>query len=167
MTKQTLGSIVADLSTKAPDSTDPIEIQREMQRDYMRNLQEAVDRGYQKYPGDFFIHVELKAEKLLANTFRHYFIDRVTCPTPNYDQSVFRYNRADGKIEYIWTIPDRETCAHLKMHALEVVPEERELLSFVLKFDDGTLFRMCKKFNGEKLETPELIKKDLTFSLSN
>ena len=167
MTKPTLGSIVSDLSQKQSDSRDPIELQRAMQEDYLKNLMEAVDRGYNKYKGDFFIHVELKAEKILANTFRHYFIDRQTCPTPNYDQSVYRYDRTKGQIEYIWSIPDRETSHTLIENALIVVPEERELLSFCLKFADGTLFKMCKKFNGEKLETPELEKKDLTFSVSN
>ena len=158
MTKQTLGSIVTDLSQKKSDSHDPIEIQRAVYKDYMKNLTTAVDRGYKKYPGDFFIHVETKAEPLLPNTFRNYFIDKLACPTPNYDQSVFRYNREAGQIEYIWTIPDRETCHHLLEHAHEVAKEERELLGFVVKFNNGSLYRLMKKLNGEKLDTPELIK---------
>ena len=101
---------------------------------------------------------ETKCEPLLPNTYRNYFIDRQTCPTPNYDQAVYRYNRKKEQIEYIWSIPDRETCHHLRINAMHVVPRERELLSFVLKFADGTLFKLCKKLNGEKLETPELIK---------
>lgn len=158
MTKQTLGSIVTDLSQKTTEKISIIDQQREMQKDYMKDLMQAIDRGYSKYPGDFFVHVETKAERLLANTYRNYFIDRLTCPTPNYDQSVFRYNRTQGEIEYIWTIPDRESSYHLVQNALEVSPEEKELLSFILKFADGTLFRLCKKLNGEKLDTPELIK---------
>lgn len=157
--RRNLGAIVSDLSQKSTDKISIIEQQAAMQQDYMKNLTEAVDRGYKKYDKDFFIHVETKAEKLLPNTFRNYFIDRLSCPTPNYDQSVFRYNRQSGQIEYLWTIPDRETCFHLKEHTLEVVPAEQALLSLILKFDDGTLFRMMKKYNGEKLETPE-IKKD-------
>ncbi len=157
MEKPTLGSIVTDLSQKAPESTDPIEIQRAMQETYMKDLLDAVDRGYKKYNGDFFIHVETKAERLLTNTFRNYFIDRFTCPTPNYDQSVFRYNRRLGQVEYIWTIPDRETCHHLKENVLIVAKEEKQLLEFVLMFDSGELFRLCKKFNKEELETPKLI----------
>ncbi len=156
---KTIGSVVSDLSQKQTEKTSIVEQQTAMQEDYMKNLTLAVDRGYKKYDGDFFIHVETKAEKLLPNTFRNYFIDRLTCPTPNYDQSVFRYNRKSGQIEYLWTIPDRETCFHLKDHALEVVAAEQGLLSFVLKFDDGTLFKMMKKYNGEKLESIE-IKKD-------
>lgn len=158
MTKRTLGAIVNDLSQKSPDSRDPIEIQRELQKDYMKNLLEAVDRGYKKYPSNFFIHVETKAEPLLPNTFRNYFIDKQCCPTPNYDQSVFRYNREAGQIEYLWTIPDRETCHHFKANAAIIAPEERGLLSFILKFDSGELLRLCKKYNGEEIDTPQLVK---------
>lgn len=156
MTKQTVGSIVNELSKKEPETRDPIELQREMQKNYMSDLLQAVDRGYKKYSGDFFIHVEKKAERLLPNTFRTYFIDRLTCPTPNYDQDVFRYDRKKGEIEYIWSIPDRETSHHLIENAPLVVQEERQLLNFVLSFADGTLFKLCKKYNGEKLESTEL-----------
>ncbi len=156
--KKTIGSIVTELSQKAPESRSPIEIQREMQKEYMRELLQAVDRGFNRYPKDFFIHVETKKEKLLHNTFRNYFIDRQTCPTPNYDQSVYKYDREKGQVEYIWTIPDRETCHHLINNAQYVVKSEQELLDFVIKFANGSLFKLCKKLNGEKLETPELIK---------
>lgn len=160
MGKKTLGSIVTDLSGKQQEKVSIIEQQQAMQEEYMKNLFEAVDRGYKKYPGNFFIHVETKQEKLLDKTFRNYFIDRSTCPTPNYDQSVFRYNRDAGQIEYIWTIPSRDTCFHFKLNALEISPEERELLKYIMYFDDGTLLKLCKKFNNEKLETPELIKEN-------
>ncbi len=156
MKRDPIGKIATDLSQKTPDSRDPVELQREMQKTYMKDLLEAVDRGYKKYSRDFFIHVETKNESLLKNVFRHYFIDRQTCPTPNYDQSVYKYDKQKGEIQYLWTIPDRGTAHHLKDNALLVAPEERELLDFVLKFADGTLFRLCKKLNGEKATTIEL-----------
>jgi len=122
----------------------------------MKELLDAVDRGYKKYNGDFYIHVETKVEKLLTNVVRNYFIDRSTCPTPNYDQAVYRYNRSKGQIEYIWSIPDRETAHHLLLHSNEVVQEEQELLNFVVQFANGSLFKLCKLLNNEKDLTPEL-----------
>jgi len=156
MAKRTLGSIVNDLALQKPDSRDPIEIQRTVQKDYMANLINAVDRGLKKYTNNFFIHVETKKEPLLSHTYRNYFIDRLTCPTPNYDQSVFKYNRVRGRIEYLWTIPDRETCFYLKNNINLVDPAEHELLDFVIKFDNGTLLRLCKKLNGEKVDSTQL-----------
>ena len=40
-----------------------------------------------------------------------------------------------------------------KQNALQVVDEEKELLRFVLQFDDGTLLKLCKKLNGEETDT--------------
>ena len=164
MEKKTVGAIVSELSQKQPETLDPIEIQRATEQDYIKNLTEAVDRGYQRYKTSFFIEVQTKDEKILQNTFRLYFIDRKSCPTPNYDQTVYRFNYEKGQIEYIWTVPDRETCFHLLEHANEVVKEEQELLKYIIKFANGSLFMISKQYNNEKLETPELAKKDLTFS---
>lgn len=166
MSHTTVGKVAYDLLQKEQEQITIIDQQRAMQEDYMKNLLAAVDRGFLQFKDNFFIHVETKKEKLLENVYRNYFIPRKTCPTPNYDQTVFRYNNNKGEIEYIWTIPDRETCHHLKFNAMEVVPEEREILKFVLMFDNGDLFKLCKKLNNEKLETPQLDKKDLNFAVT-
>lgn len=154
--KKTVGKIATELQQQNTEKINIIDQQRQMQKDYMNDLMVAVDRGCNLFDGDFFIHVETKLEKLLSNVIRNYFIPRLTCPTPNYDQTVFRYNRKDGRIEYLWTIPDRETSHHLLDHANEVVQEEKELLNFIAKFANGTLFRMCKKYNNEQDDSPLL-----------
>jgi hypothetical protein len=151
--KKTIGQIQVENLQKQPDNIKVQDQSDAMLSDYMKNLFEAVDRGYFKYQDSFYIHVETKKEKLLETTLRNYFIDRKTCPTPNYDQSVYRYNKHAGQIEYLWTIPDRDTCFHLRDNALQIHPSERQLLNFVLQFDDGTLLKMCKKFNGEKSDS--------------
>ena len=156
MNRPTLGKIATDLLQKEPETRDPIAIEREMQKDYMNNLFAAVDRGYAKYEGDFYIVVETKWEKILERVFRNYFIDRLTCPTPNYDQSVFRYNRKLGQIEYLWTIPSQDASHHLRDNAMYVAKEEQGLLNFVLQFDQGILYRACKKFNNEKDDSTQL-----------
>jgi hypothetical protein len=156
MKKKTVGKVATELQQKETGSINVVDQQRSMQEDYMSELLKAVDAGYKIYPNDFFIHVETKSEKLLSNVVRNYFIHRFTCPTPNYDQTVFKYDRSKGQIEYIWTIPDRETAHHLLNNSNDVVQEEKELLFFVMKFANGDLYRLCKKLNNEKDETPEL-----------
>jgi hypothetical protein len=94
----------------------------------------------------------------MPNVFRNYFFARSTCPTPDYDQSVFKYNRADDAIEYIWTVPSKDTCFHLKENYLEVSAKERELLNFVFEFFDGTLYTKSKKLNNEEAKSPLIIK---------
>lgn len=151
--RKTIGSISVELSQKTPDSRDPIELQREMHRDYEQNVFNCVEQAKTVFSDDFFVVVETKQERLFHNVIRNYFYSRLSCPTPNYDQTVYRYNSADDLIEFLWVIPSRDTCFTFRQNILHIVPEERELLKFVLDFDDGTLYKKCKKFNGEELES--------------
>ena len=147
--RETVGKIASELMQKEPESRDPIEIERVLQKDLWSIICDTVADGKKLYPGQFFVQVITKNEPLMPNVFRNQVMHLHACPTPNYDQSVFRYDPQKDAIEYIWTIPCRETCFHLKMHALEVVPEERDLLNFVLDFADGTLYRLARKLNNE------------------
>ena len=155
--RETVGKISSDLLQKTPDSRDPIEIQRAMQENYINSLMECVQTHTKKFSKDFFIVVITKNEKLMPNVFRNYFAARLTCPTPDYDQTVWRYSRQHEHLEYIWTIPSKDACIHLKNNALLVSPEEQGILDFVLKFSDGTLYKFAKQLNGESYHAPQLI----------
>ena len=80
---------------------------------------------------------------------RNYFIPTHDCPTPTYDQTIYKYDHHKESIEFLWVIPDKETCLTLYENKDIVVPEERALLQFVLDFYDGTLYRLMKKLNKE------------------
>jgi len=147
--KKTVGAHALELMQKTPEKISVIDQQQAMTEDYMKNLFEAVDNGYVKFAGNFYVTVITKQEKLMPNVFRNYFASRSTCPTPDYDQTVFRYNREKGQIEYIWTIPTKDACLHLLANRLQVVEEEKELLGYVLAFQSGKLAEVALKFNGE------------------
>lgn len=110
------------------------------------------------YIGDLFIEYQIKQEKLMPNLHRFYFIPHVQCPTPNYDQHMFFYHHNSEKIQYLWSVPDRETCLTFLENANKIVPEERPLLSMILAFAKGDLYKLAKQLNGEKLESNELEK---------
>lgn len=156
--KETLGSISLNLMQKTPESRNPIEIERAMQEEYLSELIKCVEDHKKTFFGNFYAVVITKNEKLMPNVFRNYFSARQSCPTPDYDQSVFMYNRADDAIEYIWTVPGKDACHHLKDNALLVDPSERQLLRFVLEFADGTLYKLCKKLNNEEEKSPLIVK---------
>ena len=158
MKRETIGKISGDLSQKSPESRNPIEIQREMQKEYINELKACVTENKRKIQGDFFVIVITKNEKLMPNVFRNYFFGRKSCPTPDYDQSVFMYRREDDELHYIWTIPSRDASHHLKDNALVVAPEERELLRYIMEFSDGTLYKLSKKLNGEEDKSPLIAK---------
>lgn len=147
--QETVGKVSLDLSQKDPYSRDPIELQREMHKDYVSNVIECINRSKKDFPNDFFVVVITKKERLMPNVLRNYFTARLTCPTPEYDQTVYKYLSKREDLEYLWTIPSKDTVSLLINNALEVSPEERELLMHALSFTDGTYFRKAKELNGE------------------
>lgn len=149
----TVGESASKLLAQAPDSCDPIEIQREMQRDYLENLLECVVDHRKKVSSDFYVVVLTKNEKLLANVFRNYFFARSSCPTPDYDQSVFKFLSESEELIFLWSLPSKEACIHLKENAVLVAPEEQELLSCILNFADGTLYKLAKQLNREQADS--------------
>jgi len=149
--KITVGEQCLKVAYKEPESR---ELQREMQKEYIDNLTQTVLSFRKDNPGNFYIVQLTKRERLLENVLRNYFFCRFTCPTPEYDQSVFNYNPTRESIEYLWTVPDKDTCEHLRDNALTVDPEERQLLDFVLSFYSGELLNLAKRLNGEKKYSP-------------
>ncbi len=151
----TVGKFATDLMAKDDGyQVNAVDQQRAMTEDYIKNLHEAVERGIKSYPNsDFYVHVETKKEKLLENVLRNYFITKHACPTPNYDQSVFKYHHEKGDIVFMWVVPDRGTCFYFKENSAQIPAEEKDLLQFIRMFDDGTLLKLAKRLNGEETET--------------
>jgi hypothetical protein len=128
---------------------------------FTTKMQGYIAQGRAAYHHDFYITLEAKIEGTLANVgvpnIRIYPLIKRACPTPFYDQSVWKYHYTEDRLEFLWTVPDRDTCAYYRAHALEVVLPERELLNFVLSYYDGSLLRLAKKLNGETPETPSVV----------
>jgi hypothetical protein len=163
MTKKTLGSIVTDLNKQQTPEMVPVLLKAaEMKSEYMDNLLEAVDRGCKMFPGNFYIEVSSKKERLLDRVYRDMFTPLLACPAPFWDQTVFRYNRFDGQIEYLWTLPGMNEAYYMAEHSKEIMKQpdhtgEKQLLGFVMMAVNGSLTKMVKKYNNEKEDSPLLI----------
>lgn len=166
MSRDTLGKISSDLLTKANETLSPIDIQKATEEEHLKNMEwcikharkevdcSAIDghnecKNRSALEGDFYVSVLLKKEKLMQNVLRAYFVPTQACPTPHYDQTVYKYNDAKGQVEFLWVVPDQETCEIFRENKNIIVPEERDLLKMVMYYYDGTLFNMMKKLNGE------------------
>ena len=156
-TRDTVGKISTDLLAKTPYSNDPIEIERALHKDYVKEVTACIETNKNQLVGDFFVVVLTKKESLMENVLRHYFFARSSCPTPDYDQTVYHYHADIENIEFLWVIPSKDACITFMEQSSSIAPEEWGLLYFVLKFADGTLFKQAKILNNEKLDTPELI----------
>ena len=156
MTKETVGKLSSDLLAKQVDDTHSAHEQMlEQLSEYEKNIEICVENSKKDYPvGDFYVVVINKKERLLANVLRNYFYGRYSCPTPDWDQIVYKFHRKDEQLEFLWVIPSKDTCEAMTLDPLGVPAEERELLDFVLSFNDGTLLRKSKQLNGEALDEP-------------
>jgi hypothetical protein len=159
MKKKTVGEISVELSGKEAENVRVLDKQAEMQQDYLKYLEETARKAIAKYGPDkrFFIEVITKQEKLMPNVLRNYFIERTTCPTPNYDQSVFIYDPKGEQIIYLWTIPCRDACHHLLDNQTIIDKSEEGLLRYVVLFKNGELFKLCKEYNKEQSDSPLLL----------
>lgn len=157
MKRDTVGKLSAELLKKEPETTDPIEQMRESLTEYDKNLFERAALDYHRYPHNYFLVVLTKKERLMPNVLRNYFFTRSTCPTPEYDQTVYRVNKKTDNIEFLWVVPSKDTCQYLKFHALDVAKDERDLLHFVMQFYNGELYSLAKQFNGEAVDSNLII----------
>src|SRR5690349_11986514 len=134
MKRDTVGKISSELIEKQTDNTHTPEDQmREQLEDYEANVWLAVDAGLKQHVDDFYVVVITKKERLMQNVLRNYFFTRNSCPTPEWDQTVYKYYRKHDALNYMWTIPDKHTCEMFKT-AAEIPADEQELAKFVHDF---------------------------------
>jgi hypothetical protein len=144
---------------------EPIRVQEQtakMHEEYGEELMRAIQKGIETYPGEpiFFIEDITRQERLMMNVIRHTLIPRMSCPTPNYDQTVYRYSMKDDTLELVWVLPSPETCQYYLQNLPLVVDEERELMQFILDWRDGRLEKMAQDLNCEEYQLGMAFVKD-------
>jgi hypothetical protein len=158
--EKTVGQVSADLLQKNPSGgVLYVDQAKEMLKDYMPNVIKCVNTHRKEFPGkDFYIKVLHKIERVFksggfTNVLHPYYIGTLACPTPNYDQDLFKFHLEKEELEFIWSIPCREVCLYYLENKEIIPPEEWFVLKTVLEFEDGTLFKKAKKLNGEKSDS--------------
>lgn len=154
--KKKVGEASVELMQKAPETLDPIELQRAMMKEYCDEVIKCAMHGRQYYKGDFYVVVITKKERLMQNVLRSYYLHRESCPTPDWDQAVYRFNHVLESFEELWVIPNKEATEMLYFNALEVAPEEHQLRNYCIDFMNGNLLKKAKILNGERADSPLL-----------
>lgn len=161
-TREKAGKVIYDHLVKNWDETDgstPREQAEERMKGYRRDLIKCVEDHKNIYTGDVWVDVQKKTEKIgMGKTHRLYFIGKQACPSPTNDQDVFRYNRKEDRIEYMWSVPDEAHCQKMMNDPLGIPPEAKELLGYVIDFKEGRLLKRAKELNGETKESPIIVK---------
>ena len=155
---KTLGHLVVENGQKDhPGIVSVMELVAEANKDYEQKLIATIEDGKLKRTGDFFVVILFKKERLFEEVLHSIFFHRQTCPTPTTSQCVYKYHRDPERLEFLWVIPDKDTCIYYCDNALQVVPEERDLLNFILDFMSGNLDQKCRDLNGETINQPRII----------
>jgi hypothetical protein len=87
-----------------------LELVKEANKDYEENIEKSIARGKQVFTGDFFVVILFKNEHVFDEVHRSMFFPRKSCPTPTYSQTVYKYHSNIDALEFLWVIPDKDTC---------------------------------------------------------
>lgn len=153
--EKTVGQYSYELSQKE-DKHNSIELQEDIHKgsNSKKSYEEEIYEAYRRAVCDdsikdpFYIVVLFKRERMLKNVVRQLFFYRQTCPTPEYDQTVYRCVSGEDKIEFIWTVPNNSTCMYLPTIKNELTLDQLELLTFIEKFNNGDLDKKCAELNN-------------------
>lgn len=158
--RDTLGSINNQLSSSVEyfqdfedmiqQMNDPIKLEEQLW-----NLVDAYKKKYPKRDG--FIELNTMRDKLMPRWAKRIWAARYSCPDPWFDQSVWHYHHTDDSLEYLWTLPDPETCKLYLQHENTIVPEEQWLLKHIQDCKSGALEKLVKHLNGEKPDSVHIL----------
>ena len=153
MANKTVGEANAEAAAAPPIDASYIDIQREVHKNdsYEKEVLEALNRGLKDpaIKGDFYIVVLFRRDRLLAHVIRQMFFYRQSCPTPQYDQTVYCYHRKEDYIEFLWVVPSNVACLNLPLYEHTIDPDQLELVQMVKDFRTGKLDRIAQIRNKE------------------
>jgi hypothetical protein len=151
----TYGQQVLDhWAQKHTDDDDVIEYRRKMEPEILKNIHETAERSskIEPYCGkDFYIVLAMKTERV-GGVPRTWVFARQSCPTPTYQQSVWKCHHQTGALEYLWCIPDQVLYWHVIHNAHKYIndAETAGMAKFCLLMESNELIEWVIKENGEK-----------------
>jgi hypothetical protein len=133
-----------------------------MGEDRMRKLYSvAHETAKQEYflNVDFFIVLVPTNERTAQMDPEDFYFVRRSCPTPAYNQNVFKYHVASGSLEFLWSIPRKARYWQLYANRNKYMtdPVMKSRTSFVVMMESGKLLEWVAKENGEDLTKPKAV----------
>lgn len=156
MTKKKVGQQVAEHNAKNLQFEDDIrEYTLSMGKEQRRRLEafaiETSQRTRFKHK-NFYISLVVTVDPLLQEPKWIVLPARISCPTPCYQHTVFKYHWVSGDLEYLWHIPSKAKAMHIQKNLKDYYenPSTRTVAAFVDSAHSGRLLRWVIKENGEK-----------------
>jgi len=150
--RKTVGEINAELLIKAVDDQHcAVDQADEQLKNYEQKFLECLEDAKSKYGSneDFYIVSIFQHDKLLTRVMKNPFVARRSCPTPHYDEAVYKYTASEDRIQFLWVLPDIKVANYLVNNYLTLRDDERQLADFVLKHLNNELLYTAMKLNNE------------------
>jgi len=154
MDKKTYGQQLQEHRKKNLEvEDDVIEYRRVIEKDIAQQLHETAfsAKSQTLYKDkDFYIVMMTRLEKI-GSVPRTFIFARRSCPTPVYNQSVWKYMHLSDTLEYLWSIPDQVLYWHIFNNQAQYIHDKEcaTLAKFVILMESGELLEWVKKENGE------------------
>lgn len=143
---------------------DIIEYRKQMEGELMAKLYATADEAKKKplYSNKDFYVVLLNKIERIGQAVRSFILARRSCPTPIYKQSVWKYHHQVGKLEFLWSIPDKILYYNIINNSNKYLndPETKILAQFVILMESGDLLNWVKKENGNKKDAIIFLNKE-------
>lgn len=111
---------------------------------------QTIENGKKEFPHkDFYVDIVWKTKRDESYEIEYVGVAWQACPTPHYNQTVYKYNRAVDDVEILWTLPPEQECLDMYEHRNELDASEWPLLPYVMSFYDGSLFNLVNKKEKE------------------
>jgi hypothetical protein len=94
-----------------------------------------------------------KVERI-GNAVRTFVLARHSCPTPTYQQAVWKFNHESGTLEFMWSIPDKILYYYLLHNKTKLLADKQyaDTVKFVILMESGELLDWVKRENNEKID---------------
>lgn len=154
MVKKTYGQELLDHRKKNLEvEDDVIEYRRVIEKDIAKQLHETAlnAKSQPLYRNkDFYIVMMTRLEKI-GSVPRTFIFARRSCPTPVYNQSVWKFMHTTDTLEYLWSVPDQVLYWHIFNNQAQYIHDKEcaTLAKFVILMESGELLTWVKKENGE------------------
>lgn len=126
---------------------DSLDHSNEINKNEDAKLHEKYKEGLKKYPNkDFYIYCLLRSDPMLPTSYAAVWGTRRICPTPSFDQVLFKYMKKIKALYIMWSIPNVKSCVrYMNIPIKELRTAEREQYEkWVIPFYNGELEKLAK-----------------------
>lgn len=155
MEKKTFGQSVNEHRAKKHDTKASIvDIRRLAEPEIMGKVTGAVKDAltYPDYKNKDFYIVLLMWTDYMTMTPNSLALARQSCPSPGYEQTLWKYHHISGELKLMWHIPDKFRCFDIKNDPFKYMsdPKWAEVAKDVYRMNSGELDALEFKENGGK-----------------